>query len=88
MSENIKTEEKAGVSQKSRYASLIEACEMGSESGAEEVLKLLRQRDDLLDALKGLAGQIQLGKLNIRKDFSLINAHAVATKAIYKAEGK
>ena len=43
---------------------------------------------ELLEALKGLVGEIQLGKLNIRKDFSLINAHACASKAIAKAEGR
>ncbi len=43
---------------------------------------------ELLEALKGLVGEIQLGKLHIRKDFSLINAHACASKAIAKAEGR
>lgn len=42
---------------------------------------------DLLEALKNLTEQVQLSKLSIRKDFSLINAHAAAVKAIAKAEG-
>lgn len=42
---------------------------------------------ELLEALKGLVEEVKLSKLNIRKDFSLINAHAYATKAIYKAMG-
>ena len=37
----------------------------------------------LLVALKGLVAEVQLGKLNIRKDFGLINAHAYATKVIH-----
>ena len=42
--------------------------------------------DELLEALIGLVKEIPLRGLNIRKDFSLINAHAAATKAIKKAE--
>jgi len=54
-----------------------------------ESLKGLRMTyTELLEALKGLVGEIQLGKLNIRKDFSLIKAHACASKAIAKAEGR
>lgn len=40
----------------------------------------------LLQALKGLVKEIQLDRYNIRKDFSLINAHAQACKAIREAE--
>lgn len=43
---------------------------------------------ELLQALKGLAGCVDLSKLNVRKDFSLLNAHACAMKAIAKAEGR
>lgn len=42
----------------------------------------------LLIALKDLLKEIDLSKLKVRKDFSLLNAHAAATKAILKAEGK
>ena len=42
---------------------------------------------DLLYAIEELTGAIQLSKLNIRKDFSLINAHAYALKVIRKAKG-
>jgi len=52
------------------------------------VLALLAQRDELLAALKHLTAEIHLGALNVRKDFSLLNAHASATKAIANAEGK
>lgn len=43
---------------------------------------------ELLQALKALVGEIDLSKLNVRKDFSLLNAHACATKTIAKAEGR
>ena len=43
---------------------------------------------EALEALKGLVGEIDLSKLNIRKDFSLINAHAHASKFITKVEGR
>jgi hypothetical protein len=39
----------------------------------------------LFRALVDLTKEIDLNKLNIRKDFSLINAHACATKAIREA---
>ncbi len=58
------------------------------ESRIADVETYFEKPNDLLEALKGLVGEIQLGKLNIRKDFSLINAHACASKAIAKAEGK
>lgn len=48
---------------------------------------LIASAPDLLLALKGLTKEINLSKLNVRKDFSLLNAHACATKAIWKAEG-
>ena len=48
---------------------------------------LRTQNAELLDALRCLTKEIDLGKLSIRKDFSLINAHAYALRAIYKAEG-
>lgn len=49
---------------------------------------LIAAAPELLEALKGLVAEIYLSKLNIRKDFSLINAHAYATKIIQKAESK
>lgn len=42
--------------------------------------------EQVVRALEDLCKEIHLGKLNIRKDFSLINAHAQATKAIYNAK--
>ena len=42
----------------------------------------------MYEALQSLTSEIDLSKLNIRKDFSLMNAHACAVKAILQAEGK
>ena len=39
-------------------------------------------------ALRVLTSEINLSTLNVRKDFSLMNAHACAVKAILQAEGK
>jgi len=47
--------------------------------------KVKRERDALLYALMRLRDEIKLEKLNIRKDFYLINAHAGASKAIHEA---
>lgn len=50
----------------------------------DELHDLLVKAPVLLDALKYLAENINLKKLNIKKDFSLINAHAQATKLIHE----
>jgi hypothetical protein len=39
---------------------------------------------DLLVALRGLTNETQLSRLNIRKDFSWINAHAYAVKLLHQ----
>ena len=49
---------------------------------------LIAAAPDLLDALIYLCENIELGKLNVKKNFSLINAHAGACKAIRKAKGQ
>jgi hypothetical protein len=49
---------------------------------------LISAAPDLLEALEYLTKQINLSGLKIKKDFSLINAHANACKAIYKAKGE
>lgn len=43
---------------------------------------------ELLEALKALSKEINLSKLNIRKDFALMNAKAYADKIIANAEVK
>ena len=53
---------------------------------AERAARMLNCHDDLLAALEGLAKEINLSKLDIRKDFSLMNAHACALKEIHKAK--
>lgn len=55
------------------------------ETEAEANLKLIASAPELLRALQLLSENITLSKLNIRKDFDLINAHANALKVIHKA---
>jgi hypothetical protein len=54
---------------------------------AEANAVLIAEAPTMLQALKDLTAEIHLSKLNIRKDFSLINAHAAALRAIHKATG-
>lgn len=54
----------------------------------EEHNALYNSHAELLGALEGLAKETNLSKLNVRRDFSLMNAHAYATKAILKAKGE
>ena len=42
----------------------------------------------MYEALRVLTSEINLSTLNVRKDFSLMNAHACAVKAILQAEGR
>jgi hypothetical protein len=53
---------------------------------AAHIVRCVNEREGLLQALKDLTEAIPLGKLNIRKDFHLLNVHACATKALYQAE--
>lgn len=52
------------------------------------IVRAVNSHEELVEAIRALTKEIQLNKLNIRKDFSLINAHACALKAVFKAEGK
>lgn len=53
-----------------------------------DFVRAVNFHEALLEALKALAKEVDLNKLNIRKDFSLINAHAYALKVIHRAEVK
>ena len=54
---------------------------------SEANARLIASAPELYEALDYLTKEIDLNKLNIRKDFSLINAHACALKALYKVNG-
>lgn len=58
------------------------------EGNRQFILTACNLHDELLQALRCLTQEIDLSKLNIRKDFSLLNAHASAMKTIFKAEGR
>ena len=64
------------------------ARQAGDFAQEEANSRLIAAAPSLLRALEDLTSEIKLGKLNIRKDFSLINAHAAATKAIRQATGE
>ncbi len=57
-------------------------------ANAAHIVHCVNNHDALLQALKALVREIDLSKLNVRKDFSLLNAHAYATKTLAQAEGK
>lgn len=48
--------------------------------------RLMAENKRLKEALKGLTENICLRNLNVRKDFSLINAHAFACKVLHVEE--
>lgn len=52
----------------------------------EEHNAAMNSRAELLEALEHLTGQIDLSRYKIRDDFSLINAHACALRAIHKTK--
>lgn len=52
------------------------------------IVRAVNSHEELLEAIHSLTKEIDLKKLNIRKDFSLINAYACALKTLAKAEGK
>ena len=51
-------------------------------------VNLIAAAPAMYEALRMLTSEINLSTLNVRKDFSLMNAHACAVKAILQAEGK
>ena len=52
----------------------------------EANVQLIVSAPELLYALKTLAGEVKQLRLNVRKDFHLMNAHAYALKVIDKVE--
>ena len=68
----------------------MSAYENGCECFSEirENAHLIAAAPAMYEALRMLTSEINLSTLNVRKDFSLMNAHACAVKAILQAEGK
>lgn len=58
------------------------------DSEAEANARLIAAAPEMLETLKLLTARIDLSKLNVSKDFGLMNAHACALKAIARVEGK
>lgn len=58
------------------------------EADVFENQKLCQAAPELLEALKLLVKEVNLPKLNVKKDFSLMVAHAAALKALNKATGE
>jgi hypothetical protein len=52
----------------------------------DEISTLAAAAPEMLEVMRTLAGAVNLSKLNIRKDFHLINAHACALKIIHNLE--
>lgn len=63
-------------------------CGVDSALNHPQIVLAVNMHEELIQALKDLTKEVNLGKLNIRKDFSLISAHASALKAIFRAEDK
>ena len=59
-----------------------------SMSQVEANAALIAAAPAMYEALRVLTSEINLSTLNVRKDFSLMNAHACAVKAILQAEGR
>ena len=60
----------------------------GTNACVQANAHLIAAAPAMYEALRMLTSEINLSTLNVRKDFSLMNAHACAVKAILQAEGK
>ena len=60
--------------------------ELTTHLEAQANARLIAASPDLLYALTLLAKNIDLGKLNVKKDFELMNAHANALKVLHKLQ--
>jgi len=61
---------------------------VNGKSRQQDNAHLIAAAPAMYEALRVLTSEINLSTLNVRKDFSLMNAHACAVKAILQAEGK
>ncbi len=57
-----------------------------SEANAKLIVHAVNGYGKALQALRDLTAEIKLGTLNVRKDFSLMVAHAAATKVLHESE--
>jgi hypothetical protein len=49
--------------------------------------RLIAAAPEMLDLLRELTASVNLSKLNVRKDFDLLNVHACAMKLLHKLDG-
>ena len=67
------------------YAQDVIVCE---QVHTDADISIIAAAPAMYEALRVLTSEINLSTLNVRKDFSLMNAHACAVKAILQAEGR
>jgi hypothetical protein len=65
----------------------------GPQAMAQRFVSAVNQHNELVAALKGLmeeinSSKVNLRKLNVRKDFSMMNAQAYANKVLAQVEQK
>ncbi len=58
------------------------------EANAKLIVRAVNGYDKAIQALRDLTKEIKLGTLNVRKDYSLMVAHAAATKVLYESEAQ
>lgn len=59
-----------------------------SSHNAALIVRAVNGYDKALQALRDLTAEIKLGTLNVRKDYSLMVAHAAATKVLHESEAQ
>jgi len=55
-----------------------------AKANAAFIVRAVNSHDDLVEALRLLTSAIDLSKLNVKKDFHLLNVHANATRLLHK----
>ncbi len=58
------------------------------EANVRIIVARVNGYDKAIQALRDLTAEIKLGTLNVRKDFSLMVAHAAATKVLHESEAQ